>query len=55
MYKGVYDYLCGKEPNSISIAASVIPDYAARSAAEKVGDSLCIIITIYAMHIYYIY
>ena len=37
LYEGVYEYLCGKEPNSVSTTASVIPDYAARSVVEKVA------------------
>ena len=36
LYKGVYEYLCGKESNNISITASVIPDYVTRNVVERV-------------------
>ena len=40
LYKGVYEYLCGKQPSSVSITASVIPDYAARKVVEKVYSNI---------------
>ena len=36
LFKGVYEYLCGKESTSVTVSASVIPDCAARSCVEKV-------------------
>jgi len=36
LFKGVYEYLCGREPLSITVDVNVIPDYVARKALEEV-------------------
>ena len=47
LFKGVFDYLCGKEPRSITLDVNVIPDFPARKALEEVID--CRLVTHFAV------
>jgi len=33
-FRGVYDYLSGKEPGSLTVDSSAVPDYQARKFIE---------------------
>ena len=42
LFKGVYEYLCGREPLSITVDVNMIPDYPARQALEEVHNFLLV-------------